>query len=162
MELYLLRHAIAEPRSAGDDALRALTPKGRERLRAAAAGLRQLDVEVEALLSSPFRRAWETAEIVREELGWPSPEPLDALAATASAAECLLALRRREEGSLALVGHEPHLSRLASLLLTGDERATRIDLRKAGALRLDLLRPEPGSATLRWLATSRMLRQLGR
>ncbi|MCS7006277.1 MAG: phosphohistidine phosphatase SixA [Thermoleophilia bacterium] len=162
MELYLVRHAIAEPRGGTDDALRDLTEEGSARLRAAAAGLQRLDVEVEAVLSSPYRRAWRTATILREEIGWPAPERLDALAATASPADCLEALGARSERSLALVGHEPHLSGLASLLLAGDERSVRLDLRKAGVLCLDLARPDPGSATLRWLATPRMLRRLGR
>jgi phosphohistidine phosphatase len=163
LNLYLVRHAIAEPRGAGDDSLRELTPEGIARLRAAAAGLARLDVQVEAVLSSPYPRAWQTAEVLGEELDWPTPEALDALAAPVSARECLDAVRGRREASLALVGHQPNLSELASLLLTGDEGSVRIDLRKAGIACLEAPGgPAAGTAVLRWVATPRMLRRLGR
>jgi phosphohistidine phosphatase len=163
LNLYLVRHAIAEPRGAGDDASRELTPEGIERLRAAAAGLGRLGVDVDAVLSSPYPRAWRTAEVLGEELGWPAPERLDSLAAPASARECLEAIRGRREASLALVGHEPNLSELASLLLTGVEASVRIDLRKAGVACVEAPNgPAPGMAVLRWVAPPRMLRRLGR
>jgi phosphohistidine phosphatase len=163
LNLYLVRHAIAEPGGAGEDSLRELTAEGIERLRAAAAGLRRLEIQVERVLSSPYPRAWRTAEVLGEELGWPAPERLDALAGSASAGACLASLRRRPEESLALVGHEPNLSELASLLLTGDERRVRIDLRKAGVICLEAPGgPAPGTAVLLWSASARMLRRLGR
>ena len=70
-ELYLLRHGIAvDPVSSGmpDDA-RPLTEKGIKRMRQIAGGLRTLDLELEAIVSSPLVRAKETAEIVAVALG---------------------------------------------------------------------------------------------
>ena len=62
-----------------------------------------------------------------------------------------------------LVGHEPGLSRLASLVLTGSAERLAIDLKKGGciAIELEKLVP-PTGATLRWLLTARQLRRLGR
>ena len=80
MELYLVRHAIAEerdPRRWPDDAQRPLSERGRARFARAAAGLRTLGVEVDLLLSSPYARAWATAEILSEEAGWPAPVVVD-------------------------------------------------------------------------------------
>jgi len=163
VEVYLVRHGIAEPRGAGDDARRELTAYGTERLRAAAAGLGRLSVEVERVLSSPYARAWQTAEILSEELGWPAPEAFEQLAPSASGADCLSALGHRAGASLALVGHQPGLSELASLLLAGDEQVVRIDLRKAGVACLEApVGLTPGSGILRWVASARMLRRLGR
>ncbi|MFO7572211.1 MAG: phosphohistidine phosphatase SixA [Gaiellaceae bacterium] len=164
MDLYLVRHAIAEPRDpAGraDDARRELTSDGILRLRAAATGLGRLGVEVELLLSSPYPRARQTAEILSKELGWPAPTLLDLLAPPASATAFLDALRGRQEGSLAVVGHQPDLSELASLLLAGDGGLVRIELRKAGVVCLSAPAGlAPGSAVLRWSASPRMLRRL--
>ncbi len=69
MELYLLRHAIAEePSSArySDDSLRPLTQEGIEKMRQAATGAKKLEIEIDLILSSPFVRAKQTAEIFAE------------------------------------------------------------------------------------------------
>ena len=164
MDIYLVRHGVAEPRGAEiDDAPRRLTEDGIARLRRVADGLSRLGVEVDAVLSSPYPRAWETAELLSDELGWPAPAELVALAPGGSAAECLAALSARAEAALAVVGHEPNLSELASLLLAGAESLLRIDLRKAGVVCLS--GPpglSPGSCVLRWSASPRMLRRLAR
>ena len=61
-------------------------------------------------------------------------------------------LHRRAEQSLALVGHEPQLSRLASLLCTGDEHALTLELKKSGAVAID-------GRTLRWALPPKALRR---
>lgn len=165
MDLYLVRHAIAEPREldGGDDPGRSLTADGVRRLRAVCDGLDRLGVEVDAQLASPYARAWQTAEVLAEELGWPAPERLDALSPPAPAARCVEALGGRREASLALVGHEPNLSELTSLLLAGDTSAVSLALRKAGVVCLRA--PSglaPGSAVLQWCVPPRILRRLGR
>ena len=78
MELYLVRHAIAgKPDAASwpDDSERPLTEEGITRFRPAARGLATLVPDVERVLSSPWTRAWQTAEILQEENDWPAPEP---------------------------------------------------------------------------------------
>jgi phosphohistidine phosphatase len=138
-----------------------VTEEGAARFRRAARGLRRLGFEVDAVLSSRFARAWQTAELLREEAGWPAPKPCPALEVGRSPAAALDVLRERGEASVALVGHEPHLSMLASLLSTGSEGSLALDLKKGGVVHL---RADggigPGTATLRWAAAPKLLRAL--
>jgi phosphohistidine phosphatase len=165
VNLYLVRHAVAERRDPvrwPNDALRPLTRDGVEHFRPVARGLRSLGVEVDAVLASSWARAWATAELLREETGWPAPEECPQLEPPRSPAECLDVLRSRSGSSLALVGHEPHLSELASLLLTGSEHSIRIELKKGGVLCLGLAGQPGAGAVLRWSASPKILRSLER
>jgi phosphohistidine phosphatase len=165
MTLYLLRHGIAEEKAPGKlDRDRKLTPRGRARMRRAALGLRTLVGEVDAILTSPFPRAAETATIAAAAIKKaPKPREIDALASGASPMDTLRALRDLARGEhVMLVGHEPGLSSLASLLLTGAVDGIRIDLKKGGCIAVSIRTPAPRAATLLWLATPRALRRLGR
>ena len=152
--IYIVRHAIAEERDADrwpDDAERPLSADGEKRFRRVARGLRVLVPEVDLVLSSPYVRAWRTAEILHEEAGWPSPESSDPLGASRAPADGLDAIGARPEASsIAVVGHEPYLSYFISILLTGDPDAVRIDLKKGGVVRID-------DNVLRWYATPKTL-----
>ncbi len=166
MDLYLVRHAIAEPHDSArwpDDSERPLTSAGIVRFRAAARGLRRLGLEVDGVLASAYVRAWHTAELLTKEAGWPSPEECRELEPSTSPSECLDVLRTRQESTLALVGHQPLLSELASLLLAGDGRSLRLELKKGAAmcLRFDVS-AEAGGAALRWSASPKLLGSLGR
>ena len=123
MNLYIVRHAVAHKRDADrwpDDAKRPLTPEGEERFRRTARGILWLVPEVGSVLSSPFVRAWRTAEIL-EQARWPSPVPCEELEPECPPHKVLDALARRDGlGSVALVGHRPGLHELVSYLLTGD------------------------------------------
>jgi phosphohistidine phosphatase, SixA len=89
MDLYLLRHAIAEERSNdGSDSARMLTPEGAEKMRIGARGLRRLGVQLDRLLTSPLTRARETADIVGAALDI-APETVGALAPGCNAATLL-------------------------------------------------------------------------
>jgi len=159
LDLVIVRHAIAadrDPDAWPDDSLRPLTERGEQRFRNAARGLRRLAPEVDAVLASPFVRAWRTAELLHDEAGWPEPERCPELEAGRSPAETVALLAGRS-GALALVGHEPFLSSLASLLLTGDEGRLRLELKKGGALLLGSALDGP---ELRWHVTPRVLRGL--
>lgn len=165
MRLYLLRHGIAEDSApSGGDVARRLTQAGRSRMRTQAAGMRALGLTFEVILTSAAVRAAQTAEIVAA--AWangPAPRELDALAPGVPAAETLQALRpflRRR--SVLAVGHEPGLSRLAALVLTGSSDGLRIRLKKGGLIALDVqsFRPRTG-AELRFLAAPKQMRALG-
>jgi phosphohistidine phosphatase len=162
--LYLVRHAFAahaDPSRWPDDAQRPLTREGAERFRRAARGLRRIAPDVDAVLSSGFARAWQTAELLRDEAGWPEPEECNALEAGRAPAEALDALRARPEGAIALVGHEPHLSSLASLLCAGREDAVHLQVKKGAVLLLTCDGPAaPGAAYLRWAVAPKILRAL--
>ncbi|GIW09966.1 MAG: phosphohistidine phosphatase SixA [Dehalococcoidia bacterium] len=165
LDLYLVRHAIAEDRDPErwpDDRLRPLTEKGIARFTAAARGLRRLAPRVEIVLSSPLTRARQTAEILAARAGWPAAQLLAALAPETAPAETVAALQSfLSARTLALVGHEPHLSTLAGYLLTGTTSWPILELRKGGAALLHFAdHLVPGGATLRWLLPPRVLRRL--
>ena len=165
-ELLLLRHGIAEDyRPGDDDAGRALTARGRERSRAVLARLASLGFRADRLLSSPLRRARQTAELaVRAGLA-EALELAEALAPAADPLDCLprwlvsLAPPEGQRPRLLLVGHEPDLSLLACRLIGAPAGA--IELRKAGlvVLRLAPVAPGPlaGTAQLQLLLSPRLL-----
>jgi phosphohistidine phosphatase len=163
MDLYLVRHAIAEPRDADrwpDDSLRPLTRAGAASFRRAGRGLRRLGIEVDAMLASSYVRAWQTSELLVEEAGWPGAEPCSELEPSAAPPTALAAIRGRSERSLALVGHEPGLGRLASLLLAGSPDAIELEVKKGAVLSLRCDGPPaPAIASLRWSAGPKLLRR---
>jgi phosphohistidine phosphatase len=164
LEVYLVRHAVAGHADASrwpDDAERPLTARGFRDFRAAARGLRELVPDVGCLLSSGYARAWQTAELLHDVAGWPKPQECEELEAERRAASALGLLRSRGEQSVALVGHEPYLSRLASLLCTGGEDTLRLQLKK-GAVVLVRTEPDvrPGEGRLSWSLAPKHLRLL--
>jgi phosphohistidine phosphatase len=165
VDLYLIRHAIAEPRDSArwpDDSARPLSEDGITLFRTAARGLRRLGVNPDALVTSPYVRAWQTAEILAQEAGWPRPSESHALEPPRSPAAAVELIQSRDVQSVALVGHQPHLSELASLLLTRN-LDVELELKKGGLIWLRFAgRPTPGSALLRVSLSPKILRQLGR
>lgn len=139
MRLYLLRHALAEDHNAAGDAERTLTPKGRLRMAQGAKGLRDLKVNPEIILTSPMRRALETATILAEELGGIRVEELRELGAGPYGPPDILAALRPYSNlkEIALVGHQPGLGELASFLLTGSTSDCQIELKKGAAVCLE-------------------------
>ena len=123
MNIYLLRHGIAierEDPSSQTDADRPLTAKGLKRMRKAARGLRRLNIPFDAVVTSPFARARQTADIVAAALGLqPTFEEISDLTPEGTVESLLSTLARFQSHShLLLVGHEPLLSDLAAFLLT--------------------------------------------
>ncbi len=166
-DLLVVRHAIAEDREefAGTglpDDQRPLTRRGRSRMREGARGLAWALGPLEAIGTSPFRRAAETAAILAEAFGGPAPEPVEALTPDGTYEAVFEWVRGRgPEARLALVGHEPHLSGLVSLLLGA--RGSVIQLKKGAACLLQAAPSvTPGSASLRWALAPGQLRRIGR
>ncbi|MEP6574318.1 MAG: histidine phosphatase family protein [Gemmatimonadota bacterium] len=153
MLLLLIRHADAgkhSPNRYPDDTLRPLTDHGREVHARVGKFLRKRKLETDLILSSPWTRAWETAEITAEALS-PSlpPRPAPELAERPELSRISRAIGSQPpDAVIALVGHEPWLSELASLLLTGDRDQAAIDFPKSGALGLRLDAIRSGTATL--------------
>ena len=169
MRLLIVRHGIAVAPEKFVDADRAdesrpLTAKGRRRMRGAARGLRRLVPELDVLASSPLARARETTEIVaaayrRRE----TPVTIPALVSDAPLDDLRAWLDvQHPDATVALVGHEPHLSRVIGWLLTGTDRALG-ELTRGGACLLDCEAPVvPGTARLGWLLRAGQLRRLTR
>lgn len=161
MELYIVRHAVAhkrDPELWPDDGERPLTPEGEAGFRRSARGLGHLVPSVDALLSSPLVRAWQTAEILAGLEGWPEPKAFPDLEPESSPEEVAFALGAyADSGAVAVVGHRPGLHELVSYLLTGDAEAD-VRIKKGGALRLSFDGPPgPKTAALRWLLTPALL-----
>jgi phosphohistidine phosphatase len=139
-QLWLLRHAEAEPHGAREDAKRRLTERGQAQARAAGVALARLGASFEAILFSPRVRALETAELAAEAWspqqrallavhaplggGFDAAQALDAIAATGAGADA----------RVLMVGHEPDLSRVA-----GEVAGGRVEVKKGGlaVLRLE-------------------------
>jgi phosphohistidine phosphatase len=163
MRLYLMRHGIAIDREDPDcpaDPERYLTPKGIQRTRAAARGLRALRVKPAALLTSPYVRAVQTGEVVCEVLGL-DPKQLrttDALKPEAKPARLAEELGRLG-GEVICFGHAPHMDEFIAHALKATAPFTA--LKKSGVACLDIDSLAPLRATLFWVLTSRILRRLG-
>ncbi len=154
MQVHLLRHGTAEDISAeGSDAKRKLTTSGRDEVRRAAECARRAKIAPTLILSSPFVRAIETAEIAAEVLAYRAGiVRTEALIPSAPPQRVWNEIRNRHDAmQVLLAGHEPLLSHLAAYLLNSP--ALRIDMRKASFVRidLDLLAPNP-SGILKWMA----------
>lgn len=164
MMLYILRHATAEETaSSGDDGARKLTDRSKEKMRGAAAGLRAMGLKFNVILTSPLVRAAETAEIVSAAYeNNPPPQVLPALATGIAPAEAVTALRAfSKHADVMIVGHEPQLSAIASILLTGSSDVVHMKLKTGGCIAIDLpARFERGGGELRWMLTHRQLRQM--
>lgn len=168
MRLILLRHGIAAERTkarttAAVDARRPLTKQGAARTRKAASGLRTLGVKPQVVLTSPYLRAQQTAQVVAEVLGLTAKAILtsETLLPGADPRRLFAELRRREETEILCAGHSPHLDRALALAL-GASGATVTQLKKAGAASLELRRYQPPRGRLLWLLEPSTLRRLAR
>jgi phosphohistidine phosphatase len=165
MRLILIRHAIAEERDHvrwADDADRPLTQRGIRRFRSAARGLGTLEPEVDLLLTSPFVRTHQTATILEDELGWPDPEPRSQLAGLAPLGGAIALLAEcAPRATVAVVGHEPTMSLLASAYVASPTSQLTLDWRRGGAALVEFERgPAVNAGTLRWFLPPRVMRAL--
>lgn len=166
MQLLIIRHGRAVDRdefmAAGlDDDERPLTEEGRARMRLAAAGLRTIVPSIGLLASSSLTRAQQTAVIVGQAFGIAEIVHLAALRPGSRHEELVEWLGGIEtEDTVAVVGHNTHLSELAGFLLTG--RADPfVEIRKGGAVMIDVRDlAKPGSGTLLWSLGPSHLRAL--
>ena len=155
VDLLLLRHGIAAERIAGrDHPDRALTDRGRQRTLEVVRQLRMLDVQADALISSPYRRARQTAELAIQA-GLAQSICLDSALQPGGDPWPLVS---RLSGCCLLVGHEPGLSTLAATLIGAAPGSLR--LRKAGYCHLSWpahLSDPRGQAELQALLRPRLL-----
>jgi len=165
MKVLVIRHAIAEDRevfaeSGRDDAMRPLTAEGARKMRRAARGLRRIVPVIDELVASPLTRASETAEIVRREYDIDRVETADVLRPGTSPDGVVSWLAQRNAGMVALVGHEPDLSRLTTYLVSGTLRSA-VQLKKGGASLISFEdRPSAGAGCLIWSVPPGILRDL--
>jgi phosphohistidine phosphatase len=167
MQLLVIRHAIAEDRdefaeTGQDDAERPLTRIGRRRMRRNARGLRRIAPVIARVASSPYVRALETAQIVADTLGIEEEVAIVEALIPEQPSDAILPwfAAQPPESTVAVVGHEPHLGRLVTWLMTGSSES-HVVFKKGGACLLDLgVRPTGGSALLHWHLTPGQLRAI--
>jgi len=163
MILYLVRHGIAVDRTdpkCPPDPERPLTARGVQKTRSAALGLRDMGAKPDAVLTSPYVRAAQTAEIFAEALGFP-PEKIrvsEFLKPGDNPAETLREIARLRAKEVACFGHAPHLDMMIAYLVGA--RTAFTGLKKAGAACLEQSSAQ-GRWELRWILPPKLLRELG-
>ena len=165
MDLFIVRHAAAfgrDPDRWPDDSERPLSPEGEEEFRLAARGLARIAPRMDAILSSPYQRAWQTAQILAGLGSWPAPKSFPVLEPTLPPEKAVLALEAYPEAtSVAVVGHRPGLHELAAYLLAGQGDGLKIGIEKGGVVCVGFDGPvKPGAGELRWLLTPDLLRTI--
>lgn len=166
MLLYVVRHGIAidreDPKSPSDPE-RYLTSEGIKKTRDVARRIAALIDAPQRLISSPYVRAYQTAEIFAEALDFPASkiERSNLLLPGAAPAEFFRELSRRKSAESAMCfGHAPQLDELIAIGLGAKKDLT--ELKKAGLACLELARVSPPAGKLQWLLTPKVVRQLGR
>ncbi|HMG56061.1 MAG TPA: histidine phosphatase family protein [Kofleriaceae bacterium] len=158
MQLLVIRHAVAEDAGPDiDDADRALTDAGRAKLRRAVRGLRSLEIRLERILTSPWKRAVQTARQL-EPIAASAPITTELL--TQSPRAELLAMIAERGETTAVVGHEPWLGELVAWLAFGDTRhGDALAIKKAGVVWLEGS-AVPGGMQIRAALPPRVLRAI--
>ncbi len=149
MEIYLLRHGIAE--EGFPDPARALTADGKDKLRRV---LKRAGVKPTLILTSPYRRAVETAQIAAEVLGYDGQiERSNSLTPDGSAPEVWEEIRaHKNEDAILLASHEPLMSATAAFFLGAP--GLHVDMKKAALVRIDCDRFGPlPLGILKWMLT---------
>lgn len=165
MRLILMRHAKAmtrDPHIFRDDSLRPLSEKGIKEHKKISKVLLDMGVMFDRILTSPYKRAKETARITRKVYGSEEKmEKVDELADRFSVEGLLGRLQRYKVGeTILLVGHEPHMGILANALLR-PEMSMDIDFKKSGVMCIGFdKRPARGRGTLEYFLKPRLLRNL--
>jgi phosphohistidine phosphatase len=163
MDLYIVRHGIAIDRQdpkCPPDPERYLTEEGIDKAKQVARGVVALGVTADLLISSPYVRAMQTAEIFASALGY-SRQKIRRSDLLLPGAEPSMLFRElakdKHSSSIFVFGHAPHLDELITAALANKHNIS--SLKKAGVAALKLKRISPPSAELLWLATPRLLRR---
>jgi|UniRef100_A0A7V6A2U6 phosphohistidine phosphatase len=147
MFLYLVQHAEAS--SEAEDPRRDLTQKGRMDIEAVSHHLKRLRVEVKQIYHSGKTRAHTTANILAEHLQPPAGVAEAQGLAPMDNPDIWAERLAKMDDNIMLVGHLPHLGRLAALLMSGDKERPVINFQMGGAIRLQRL--AGGQWTLDWM-----------
>jgi phosphohistidine phosphatase len=166
MDLYIVRHGIAIDRDdpkCPPDPERYLTEEGIQKTQQVAKGVGALGASPDLLLSSPYVRAMQTAEIFASALGY-SKQKIRRTDLLLPGAEPSLLFRElakdKQSSSVFLFGHAPQLDEIIAAAFASKHNIT--SLKKAGVAAIKLKRVSPPSAELLWLASPRLLRRAGK
>jgi phosphohistidine phosphatase len=165
MNLFIFRHGLAvEPGTAGyEDSARPLTTEGKSKLKSIATAMLKLELSFDFILSSPYTRARQTAEIVAERLKLSGQlELVRALEPQGNFNDLIKLINKSaSRENVLLVGHEPYLSELISLLVFGENQSVVV-MKKAGLAKLRTTTLKAGRcALLEWLMTPKQMVLIG-
>ena len=163
MNIFLVRHAIAEPKGPDEaDEERALTPEGIEKFNNEVTGLRELGVKLDRIFHSPWRRARQTAELLHPLL------VSEDIEASCRATEVLAKspgpalLRCFDADRVAMVGHQPWMGELCAMLVADDQAiGDHFPFKKGGVAWLEGM-PVFGGCALRGFWTPKSLCAISR
>jgi len=162
MEIYLMQHGPSFSKDI--DPEESLTPDGEAEITTAARGLKKMGLRFDVIVCSTKKRAWQTARIVAEHLGF-EPEKIrrtDLMKPMAAPEESIRFLKQYEAAQAILVaGHLPSLAEIASMLLTEGSKAT-IHFERGGIGRIDVDSLPTHQGRLRWYLTPEHLRLIAR
>jgi len=166
MELYIVRHGIAVDREdpkCPSDPDRFLTEEGTEKAKRVALGVAEVAAVPDLILSSPYLRAVQTAEVFASVFEYPRQKirKTDLLLPGAEPLQLFRELAKEKELSTVFVfGHAPHLDDLIATAIGTKHHIS--SLKKAGVALVELKRLAPPSGELVWLATPKLLRKAGK
>jgi phosphohistidine phosphatase len=165
MNLYFLRHAKAGPHRNKiwkPDSKRPLTAEGEKQACKVAEGILAMELEFDLILTSPYARAFRTAELAAETLKNDKLVTTENLVSEGSPEKLIAEINEKYSSveNILLVGHEPYMTRVMSTLLTGNG-ALRIDFKKAGLAKLSIEGQLEFAkcACLHWILTPRQVSQ---
>ena len=157
MILYFLRHGVAGSREEwkGDDALRPLTKKGMKNMVSQAKTIDEMDLKLDLIITSPLARAFQTADIVADELDMGEKLVQDERLGPGFSSDDLVEVLQSypEASNILLVGHEPDFSQTISALIGG----SRLVVKKGGLARVDVINADPLQGELVWLLPPRAM-----
>ena len=166
MNIFILRHGIAVERGTKGfekDSERPLTSKGKRQLVKSAAAMKRMKLRFDLILSSPYKRALQTAEIVAEELKLQKRLRLSDMLKSENDPETIIgeiAALKPAPKNLLLVGHEPYLSQLISRLVSGNGDMA-MDFKKGALCKLEMEKLDgAASAQLVWLLTPKLMKEM--
>ena len=162
MQLLIIRHAIAVPHGTPGipDERRPLTPEGEARFRECARGIAALVERPDALLTSPWLRARQTAEIAAAAWGRSELVESESLAGGSFEEQAEVIDRYPKDATVAVVGHEPHVSALLARIL-GCRDEDRLAFKKGGAALVDVAGRLADGGSLVFFLPPRVLKRLG-
>lgn len=165
MVIYLVRHGEAvtlEDAASKNDEDRNLTIEGKEKLYQFSRTFKSIDVQSDLILTSPYKRAYETASIFSEAMDSTTKlEECDLLKPGESVEAFINHLHKRKDfSSVLIVGHEPFLGNLASTLISG-KSSLNIRFKKGGICRIEISElPPKGIGELVYLLTPKIIKSL--
>lgn len=162
MELYLMRHGQAVPEAGNPEP--PLSQEGVAQIQASAAAMKQMGIVLDLIVSSPKKRARQTAALIAERVNYPYSDIVETetVTPTATAEEALAFLRRHRESKTVLIaGHLPSLVHIASLLL-GSAVPLRLHFGNGSLCRIDLAEPAPGQGELISHLSAEQMRMIAR